>query len=165
MADTVGSAVAVAVGLGVAAGTLATLVARPSRNASTAITATRATATTIPTARRRREPRTAGRRDSASLTPSGSRSINPCYEQGPRTRLSARARNPEGRLATPPPWSGPGWLDGRWTRPSGTGQGVRAEIGAARRPHARPVPPPAADVRALVISLPLSGRSRGAGSA
>src|SRR5215471_16172799 len=103
MADTVGSAVAVAVGLGVAAGTLATLVARPSRNANTAITATRATAATIPAARRR-EPRTAGRRDSASLTPSGSRSINPCYEQGPRTRLSARARNPEGRLATPPPW-------------------------------------------------------------
>src|SRR5215831_1179932 len=101
MADTVGSAVAVAVGLGVAAGALATLVALPSWNASTVITATRAAATTIPAARRRREPRTAGRCDSASLTPSGWRSITPCYEQGPRTSLNARARNPEDRLATP----------------------------------------------------------------
>src|SRR6185436_11693885 len=92
MADTVGSAVAVAVGLGVGAGAFASLVTLPSRNASTA----------IPAARRRREPRTAGQRDSASLTPSGSRSITPWYEQGPRARLSARAGNPEGQPAALP---------------------------------------------------------------
>src|SRR6476620_4801240 len=102
MADTVGSAVAVAVGLGVGAGAFASLVTLPSRNASTAITATRTITAAIPAARRRREPRTAGQRDSASLTPSGSRSITPWYEQGPRARLSARAGNPEGQPAALP---------------------------------------------------------------
>src|SRR6476620_6736881 len=102
MADTVGSAVAVAVGLGVGAGSFAALVTLPSRNASTAITATRTITTAIPAARRRREPRTASHRDSASLTPSGSRSITPWYEQGARARLSVRARNPEGQPGTLP---------------------------------------------------------------
>src|SRR6476646_9235965 len=102
MAVTVGSAVAVAVGLGAGAGAFAVLVTLPSRNASTAITATRTITAAIPAARRRCEPRTARQRDSASLTPSGSRSITPWYEQGSRARLSARARTPEGQPAALP---------------------------------------------------------------